>query len=112
MYLRLKSAGIFFKVLNTPLRIEVIEQMGHLEHNEAQFLADAATFYRGVDHGLRLTSGHTEGDLPQSESQLEALTRLVRRWVPEHLIDQPLPLELRQIRERTRSLFDRLFEAQ
>jgi glutamate-ammonia-ligase adenylyltransferase len=112
MYLRLKSAGIFFKVLNTPLRIEVIEQMGHLERNEAQFLADAATFYRGVDHGLRLTSGHTEGDLPQSESQLEALTRLVSRWVPEYLVDQPLPLELRQIRERTRALFDHFFEAQ
>ena len=30
MYLRLKGAGIFFKVLNTPERIDVIEKMGHL----------------------------------------------------------------------------------
>ena len=110
MYLRLKSAGIFFKVLNTPARIEVIEQMGHLEHNDAQFLSDAATFYRAVDHGLRLISGHTEGDLPQSEQTLETLTRLMKRWVPEHLADQPLHLELLQIRERTRHVFDRLFE--
>ena len=110
MYLRLKSAGIFFKVLNTPERIEVIENMGHLEHNDAQFMADAATFYRAVDHGLRLIFGHTEGDLPRSEQALETLTQLVKRWVPEHLTDQPLHLELLQIRERTRSLFDRLFE--
>jgi glutamate-ammonia-ligase adenylyltransferase len=110
MYLRLKSAGIFFKVLNTPERIDVIENMGHLEHNDAQFMADAATFYRAVDHGLRLIFGHTEGDLPRSENALETLTGLVKRWVPEHLTDQPLHLELLQIRERTRQLFDRLFE--
>lgn len=111
MYLRLKSAGIFFKVLNTPERIEVIENMGHLEHNDAQFMDDAATFYRALDHGLRLIFGHTEGDLPQSANALETLTQLVKRWVPDHLTDQPLHLELLQIRERTRRLFDRLFQA-
>jgi hypothetical protein len=37
------------------------------------------------------------------------LTSLVKRWVPEHLCDQPLPLELMQIRERTREIFERLF---
>ena len=31
MYLRLRGAGIFYKVLNTPERIEVIEKMGHLD---------------------------------------------------------------------------------
>ena len=30
MYLRLKGAGIFYKVLNTPARIDVVEKMGHL----------------------------------------------------------------------------------
>ncbi|HYZ86289.1 MAG TPA: glutamine-synthetase adenylyltransferase, partial [Bryobacteraceae bacterium] len=44
MYLRLKSAGIFFKVLNTPERIDIIEKMGHLERSDAEFLMDAATF--------------------------------------------------------------------
>src|SRR5262249_55760594 len=38
MYLRLKGAGIFYKVLNTPQRIDVIEQMGHLEREDADFL--------------------------------------------------------------------------
>jgi glutamate-ammonia-ligase adenylyltransferase len=112
MYLRLRGAGMFFKVLNTPERIEVVEQMGHLEPNDANFLRDAATFYRAVDHGLRLISGHTEGSLPASEAQLKILLGLVRRWLAEHLCDQPLELELAQIRHRTRDLFDKLFESE
>ncbi|HLH38320.1 MAG TPA: hypothetical protein VKX39_04160 [Bryobacteraceae bacterium] len=103
MYLRLKSAGIFFKVLNTPARIEVLESMGHLDREEAQFLGEAATFYRALDHGLRLLSGHAEGRLPSSEAQLSTLAALVARW-------SPLRLEnLAEIRTRTRALFDRLF---
>ena len=109
LYLRLRGAGMFFKVLNTPKRVEVLEQMGHLDSNDANFLRDAATFYRAVDHGLRLISGHTEGSLPSAESQLRMLTRLVSRWTPEHLHDQPLGLELLQIQNRTRDYFDRLF---
>ncbi len=103
MYLRLKSAGIFFKVLNTPARIEVLESMGHLDREEARFLGEAATFYRALDHGLRLLSGHAEGRLPSSEAQLSTLAALVARW-------SPLRLEsLAEIRTRTRALFDRLF---
>jgi len=109
MYLRLKSAGIFFKVLNTPARIDIIEKMGHLDRNDARFLIDAATFYRAVDHGLRLTTGHAEGQLPGSQLQLEMLSELVGRWTPDHLHDQPLPDELEQIQSRTREFFDRLF---
>ncbi len=109
MYLRLKGAGIFYKVLNTPARIDVIEKMGHLERSDADFLRDAATFYRSLDHGLRVLSGHTEGDLPAAGSQLEMLTSLVRRWTPDYLHDQPLELELAQIQARTREFFDRLF---
>jgi glutamate-ammonia-ligase adenylyltransferase len=109
MYLRLRGAGIFFKVLNTPERIDVIEKMGHLDHNDAVFLHDAATFYRAVDHSLRVSSGHTEGSLPSSPGQLEILTDLVTRWTPDHLHDQPLDVELAQIRERTRDFFNRLF---
>ena len=109
MYLRLKSAGIFFKVLNTPERIEIIEKMGHLDREDAAFLQDAATLYRAVDHGLRVYSGHAEGRLPQSPAHLETITRLVERWTPEHLHDQPLPDELAQIQSRTREQFRRLF---
>ncbi len=109
LYLRLKGAGIFFDVLNTPARIDVVEKMGHLDRPDAEFLHDAAIFYRSVDHGLRVYSGHAAGSLPVAESPLEALTSLVRRWTPDHLHVQPLEATLTHIRRRTRDLFDRLF---
>ncbi|MBL8229417.1 MAG: glutamine-synthetase adenylyltransferase [Bryobacterales bacterium] len=111
LFLRLKGAGIFFKVLNTPARIDVIEKMGHLERADAAFLRDAASFYRALDHGLRVMVGQAEGSLPKSQSQLDMLTALVGRWTSEHLHDQPLEAELAQIRDRTREFFDRLFTA-
>ncbi len=109
MYLRLKGAGLFYPVLNTPARIDIIEKMGHLEREDAEFMREAAKFYRAVDHGLRVLTGHAEGNLPQSEVLLEALTRLVSRWTPAHLHDQPLRIELEQIQARTREYFERLF---
>ncbi|MGH9723317.1 MAG: glutamine-synthetase adenylyltransferase [Bryobacteraceae bacterium] len=109
MYLRLKSAGIFFKVLNTPQRIDVIEKMGHLDREDADFLRDAAVFYRAIDHGMRIGSGHAEGKLPPSQGQMEILTELVRRWTPERLHAQRLNATLHQIRTRTREFFNRVF---
>ena len=109
MYLRLKGAGIFYKFLNTPARIDVIEKMGHLEPPDAEFLRDAAVFYRAVDHGLRVSTGHTEGPLPTAPSQLENLAELVQRWTPDHLHDEPLDIELAQIKTKTREYFNRLF---
>ena len=82
MYLRLKGAGIFYKVLNTPERIDVIEKMGHLDREDADFLREAATFYRAMDHGQRVSTGHAEGSLPTSQAQFEVLTSLVKRWTP------------------------------
>jgi glutamate-ammonia-ligase adenylyltransferase len=109
MYLRLRGAGIFFKVLNSPARIDVIEQMGHLEPEDAEFLRTAATFYRALDHGQRVSMGHSEGKLPTAPGQLEVLTSLVNRWIPESLRGQPLDDTLRDIRQRTREYFNRLF---
>ncbi|MFN7997975.1 MAG: glutamine-synthetase adenylyltransferase [Bryobacteraceae bacterium] len=109
MYLRLKGAGIFYKVLNTPARIDVIEQMGHLEPEDAEFLRDAATLYRAIDHGLRVSSGYAGGNLPTSTAQSETLTELVSRWTPAHLHDKRLDLKLAEIRTRTREFFNRVF---
>jgi [glutamine synthetase] adenylyltransferase / [glutamine synthetase]-adenylyl-L-tyrosine phosphorylase len=109
MYLRLKGAGIFFKVLNTPERIDVIEKMGHLEREDAEFLGDAAVFYRAIDHGQRIATGHAEGSLPASPAQLETLTSLVRRWTPPQLQEDRIDATLRSIRKHTREFFDRLF---
>ena len=109
MYLRLRGAGIFFKVLNTPERIEVIEQMGHLTPEDANFLRDASTFYRALDHGQRLSTGHSEGSLPTSQAQFEVLTDLVKRWTPAHLHERPLDITLAEIRHSTRDFFERVF---
>jgi glutamate-ammonia-ligase adenylyltransferase len=77
--------------------------MGHLDRGEAQFLNDAATFYRALDHGLRVLSGHADGKLPSSPAHMENLSALLARWTP-------IPLsELREIQTRTRTMFDRLF---
>ena len=111
MYLRLRGAGIFYKVLNTPARIDVIEQMGHLEREDADFLRDAAVFYRAIEHGLRVSSGYAGGHLPTSPSQSETLAELVRRWTPDQLHDQRLDLKLGEIRQKTREFFNRVFGA-
>ena len=109
MYLRLKGAGLFFKVLNTPERIDILEKMGHLDREDAAFLQDAATFYRAVDHALRVFSGHAEGSLPHSEGKLAALQELVERWTPASLHDAALRTKAGEIQRRTRELFERLF---
>ncbi len=109
MYLRLKGAGVFFKVLNTPERVDILEKMGHLERDDAAFFQDAATFYRALDHGLRVFSGQAEGSLPKSEAKLAALEELVERWIPDRLHDERLRPKLSQIREHTRGVFERLF---
>ena len=109
MFLRLKGGGIFFRVLNTRERLSVIEEMGHLDRSDGSFLSDAATFYRAIDHGLRLYSGHAEGRLPNSQAKLDALTELVARWTPSRLNESPLEVELESIKQQTRRLFRRFF---
>ena len=109
MFLRLQGGSIFFRALNTPERLSVLEQMGSLDAADASFLHTAATFYRAIDHGLRLYSGHAEGQLPIAETKLEALTALVARWTPAQLHEQPLPLALESIKQKTRQLFRRFF---
>ena len=103
MYLRLKTAGVYYKVLNTPERIEVLENMGSLDKNAARFLCEAATFYRALDHAIRVLSGHAESKLPSSEAQVETVKALLKRWTP-------IPLDgLEEMRGKTRSAFERMF---
>ena len=109
MYLRLKGGGLFFKVLNTPERIDIVEKMGHLEREDAEFLRDAAVFYRAIDHGLRIATGHAEGRLPTNRTQLAVLTELVHRWIPPALREGTLDSVLKRIRHQTREYFERLF---
>ncbi len=110
MYLRLKGAGIFYKVLNTPARIDVIEKMGHLERPDADFLRDAATFYRAVDHGLRVSSGHAEGAFPPLPGSSRFWTRWCGAGRPSTCTIRRWTLNWRRCRQRTREFFDRLFK--
>jgi glutamate-ammonia-ligase adenylyltransferase len=110
MYLRLRGAGIFYTSLNTPERIEVIERMGLLTREDADFLRTAAVFYRSLDHGLRVSTGRSQGNLPTAASQLAIVTELVRRWTPPALHARPLAEELADMRRRTRRMFEQVFE--
>ena len=109
MYYRLKGAGMFFKSLNTPERIDIIEKMGHLEREDADFLREAATFYRALDHGLRVSTGHAEGRLPSAPSQLALLSELVPRWDRSSADAYALDPRLKHIRESTRRFYERVF---
>jgi glutamate-ammonia-ligase adenylyltransferase len=109
MYLRLKGAGLFFKTLNTPERIDIVEKMGHLERSDAEFLLRATTLYRAVDHGIRIRSGRADGRLPQTPAELNALAELVSRWTGVPAGASSLEQQLQQTRESMRQLFDRLF---
>jgi [glutamine synthetase] adenylyltransferase / [glutamine synthetase]-adenylyl-L-tyrosine phosphorylase len=109
MYLRLRSAGFFYKVLSTPERIDIVEKMGHLDREDAKFLGDAAIFYRAVDHGLRVLTGHAEGRLPTNRTHIAILTDLVHRWTPPELHEGTLSAVSKRIRQETRVFFDRLF---
>ncbi len=109
LYYRLKGAGMFYKTLNTPERIDIVEKMGHLEREDAEFLREAATFYRAIDHGMRVTTGHAEGRLPTAPGDRATLARLVAKWDVAGAHREDLEQRLNRIRMRTRQFFDRVF---
>ncbi len=109
MYLRLRGAGLFFKTLNTPERIDIVEEMGHLDRVDAEFLLHATTFYRALDHAIRLVTGHAEGKLPSSRVELEMVCELLNRWTPESRRFTDIEAELASLTDRTRGVFERIF---
>jgi [glutamine synthetase] adenylyltransferase / [glutamine synthetase]-adenylyl-L-tyrosine phosphorylase len=109
MYLRLKGAGMFFKSLNTPERIDILEKMGHLDANDAEFLLRATTFFRALDHALRVVTGRAEERLPASASEREMIAELMHRWTSERPTAATLESELQSLQTRMRAVFDRIF---
>ena len=101
MYLRLKGAGLFFKSLNTPERIDIVEKMGHLERSDAEFLLQASTFFRALDHAIRVVLGRAEEKLPGGGEEHDMVVDLMRRWTGER--------ELAAVRSRMRMLFEAVF---
>lgn len=111
MYLRLKGAGIFFKSLNTPERIDIVEKMGHLERADADFLLRATTYFRALDHAVRVVTGRAEEKLPTRSLEREMVRDLVHRWADDLPIADSLEGELGSLRARMRRLFDSIFTA-
>ncbi len=109
MYLRLKGAGMFYKKLNTPERIDIVEKMGHLERVDAEFLLQAITFFRALDHALRVVTGRAEEKLPESGVELEMIADLMRRWTSEHIAAATLEAELLALETKLRRLFETVF---
>lgn len=109
MYLRLKGAGLFFKSLNTPERIDIVEKMGHLERGDAEFLLEATTFFRALDHAIRVVTGRAEENLPASGPEHDMITELVHRWAAGKPSAPTLEEELATLRRRMRRLFDSVF---
>jgi [glutamine synthetase] adenylyltransferase / [glutamine synthetase]-adenylyl-L-tyrosine phosphorylase len=110
MYLRLRGAGMFFKSLNTPERINVVEQMGHLGRSDAAFLLGATNYFRALDHALRLVTGHVEGKIPSQSELCQMTAELLNRWVAKKTSAATLQSDLLALQTNMHSLFERVFE--
>jgi glutamate-ammonia-ligase adenylyltransferase len=109
MYLRLKAAGMFFKSLNTPERIDVVEKTGHLDRIDAEFLLDATTYFRALDHALRVVTGRPEERIPAAPEQREMVAELLRRWTGIRVLAQDLDKDLLTLQTRMRRVFEGIF---
>ncbi len=109
MYLRLKGAGMFYKSLNTPERIDVVENMGHLDCPEAQFLLEATTYFRALDHALRVVTGRTEERIPAAPEQREMIAELMQRWTGKRIAATSLDTDLLNLQTRMRRVFESVF---
>ncbi len=110
MYLRLKGAGLFFKSLNTPERIDIVEKMGHLERADADFLLKATTFYRAIDHALRICMGRATERLPSSPANREMVAGLLQLWTRQQASAETIADSLQELQSKMRGIFERIFQ--
>ena len=90
-------------------RIDVVEKMGHLERADADFLMQATTYLRAVDHACRVVLGRAEEKLPAEPHDREKLAKLVQIWTRRTSTTAPLEDELVAIQHKLRRLFDSVF---
>ncbi|HEY3940456.1 MAG TPA: glutamine-synthetase adenylyltransferase [Bryobacteraceae bacterium] len=109
MYLRLKGAGMFFKSLNTPERIDIVEKMGHLTRPDAEFLLQATTSFRALDHALRLVTGRPEERIPALPEHREMIAELMQRWTGQRSTAEALDADLVTLQSRMRRVFEGIF---
>jgi glutamate-ammonia-ligase adenylyltransferase len=83
--------------------------MGHLSRGDAEFLLQATTFFRALDHGVRVVTGRAEEKLPGSQDELEMLAELVHRWTGENRTADTLASDLSALQSKMRHLFENIF---
>jgi glutamate-ammonia-ligase adenylyltransferase len=109
MYLRLRGAGMFFKSLNTPERIDVLEKMGHLDRFDAEFLLIATTYFRALDHAIRLVTGRSEEKIPAAPIQRQMIAELLPRWTGHSTSAAKLDTDLSALQKKMRQVFEGIF---
>jgi glutamate-ammonia-ligase adenylyltransferase len=109
MYLRLRGAGMFFKSLNTPERIDVVEKMGHLDRADSEFLLTATTYFRALDHAIRLVTGRSEEKIPSASLLRRMVAELLQRWTGQNTSADKLDIDLAALQRQMRRLFDSIF---
>ena len=107
LYLRLKSAGIFFKVLNTPARIDIIEAMGHLERADARVSARRGHVLSR--HGSRAARVLGPRRRQLAELRIAASGSDGAGAALDPGASQPAAAQSGAIQNRTREIFERLF---
>lgn len=111
MFLRLRGAGMFFKSLNTPERIDIVEKTGLLERSDAEFLLIATTYYRALEHAIRLVSGRAEEKIPAAPLPRAMIAQLLQRWTSYTTSSSKLDSDLSALQKKMRQVFDSIFAA-
>jgi glutamate-ammonia-ligase adenylyltransferase len=111
MFLRLRGAGMFFKSLNTPERIDIVEKTGHLERADAEFLLLATTYFRALDHAIRLVTGRAEEKIPKAPAYRARIAELMQRWTGHKTSAARLDTDLGALQKKMRRVFDSIFSA-
>jgi len=109
MFLRLRGAGMFFKSLNTPERIDIVEKTGHLDRADAEFLLLAGTYFRALDHAIRLVTGRSEEKIPSAPASRARIADLLQRWTGHTTSAAKLDTDLAALQSKMRRVFDSIF---
>lgn len=64
---------------NVVEQIDALEARGALDAAHATILRDAATFYRSLDHAIRLVLGRSSSTLPEP-AQIPRVNSLLKEW--------------------------------
>ncbi|HKV29110.1 MAG TPA: hypothetical protein VJN90_12640, partial [Candidatus Acidoferrales bacterium] len=88
---------------NVMEQIAFLEARGAVNAQHAATLRDAATFYRSLDHAIRLVLGHPLAELPEP-AQMERVSALLEKWGV--IIHGSLIESVEETRRLVRTIYD------